>query len=35
VEARRWAVVYYVQSLARGKDALYWLFVEDPEVATP
>jgi len=31
VERRRWAVVYYVQSLARGKDALYWLFVEDPE----
>ncbi len=35
VQRRRWAVVYYVQSLARHKDALYWLFVEDPEAQGP
>jgi cytochrome c oxidase cbb3-type subunit 2 len=35
VQGRRWAVVYYVQSIARGKDALYWLFAEDPEAQEP
>ena len=35
VQRRRWALVYFVQSLARGKDALYWLFAEDPETQGP
>jgi cytochrome c oxidase cbb3-type subunit 2 len=35
VQGRRWAVVYYVQSIGRGKDALYWLFADDPEAQEP
>lgn len=35
VQERLWAVVYYVQSLARGKDFGYWLFVENPETQGP
>lgn len=32
VQRRRWALIYYVRSLDRGKGPLYWLFGENPEL---
>lgn len=34
VERRMWALIYYLRSLERGKGLLYWLFGENPELAS-